>query len=667
MSNRQPDNLLDNLCVTAARMLAVDMVEQANSGHPGMPLGAAPMAYVLWHRIMRHNPANPSWIDRDRFILSPGHGSALLYALLYLTGYDLSLDDLKQFRQLGSRTPGHPERLVTPGVECTTGPLGQGLAMGVGMALAERRLAESINREEFLPVVDHFIYAIVSDGDLMEGIASEAASLAGHLCLGKLIYLYDDNRITIEGGTPLSFSEDTAKRFEACEWHVQRLEDGEDLDAIEQAIHRAQEETERPSLILVRTHIGHGCSRADSPEAHGSPLGKAVMATARQFYRWPDTPFHVPEEALLHGRQAVERGRHDEAEWWARIEAMRSSFPVELSRFLSQVADSRLPQWYEDLDQLRFNPDRPVATRNASGVALNAIAKRLPTLVGGSADLSPSTKTEIYHSKSGDAPERNLHFGVREHAMAAMANGMALHGGFLPYCGTFLVFSDYMRGAIRLSALMGLHVIYILTHDSVAVGEDGPTHQPIEQIASLRAIPDLLVIRPADGYETAAAWRVAVAEHRPVALILSRQDLPLLSASQPAGVARGAYIVAGEAEPADLILIATGSELHLALEARQQLIQQQIQTRVVSMPCWELFQEQPESYRHQILPPDGPPRMAIEAASSFGWHRWVGDRGIILSIDHFGTSAPGDQLLREYGFTAANIVAKATELLARQR
>ncbi|MBF0125380.1 MAG: transketolase, partial [Magnetococcales bacterium] len=619
MNNEQ----LDHLCVTTARMLAVDMVEQANSGHPGMPMGAAPMAYVLWHRIMRHNPVNPSWIDRDRFILSPGHGSALLYALLYLTGYDLTLNDLRQFRQLGSRTPGHPERLMTPGVECTTGPLGQGFAMGVGMALAERRLAESINREEFLPVVDHFIYAIVSDGDLMEGITYEAAALAGHLCLGKLIYLYDDNHITIEGRTDLSFSEDVAKRFEACEWHVQQLEDGEDLDAIEWAIRHAQEESERPSLIMVRTHIGYGCSRADSPEAHGSPLGAAVMATARQFYHWPEATFHIPDGVLDHCRRLVERGRHDEAEWWARIEAMRSSFPVELSRFLSQVADPRLPQWYDDLDQLQFAQGRPVATRNASGVALNAIAKRLPTLIGGSADLSPSTKTEVYYRKSGDAPDRNLHFGVREHAMAAISNGVALHGGFLPYCGTFLVFSDYMRGAIRLSALMETHVLYILSHDSVAVGEDGPTHQPIEQIASLRAIPGLLVLRPADAYETVAAWRLAILEHRPVALVLSRQELPVLSTAASSGVARGAYVVAGEAEPADMLLIATGSEVHLALEARQLLAQQSIRARVISMPCWELFQEQPESYRHQILPPDQKIRLAIEAATSFGWHRWV--------------------------------------------
>lgn len=650
---------LDSLCVTTLRMLAADAVEQADSGHPGLPLGAAPMAYVLWHRIMRHNPTNPLWPDRDRFILSPGHGSALLYGLLHLSGYDLSLEEVKQFRQWGSRTPGHPEQGLTPGVEATTGPLGQGFAMGVGMAMAERHLAKQFNQAGFEPLVDHYTYAIVSDGDLMEGITSEAASLAGHQGLGKLIYLYDDNRISIEGPTSLTFTEDVAARFAAYQWQVIRVEEGEDLESIEAALRQAQEDTARPSLILVRTHIGFGSPKADAASAHGAPLGREAMKSTRQFFQWPETPFHIPQEARDHFRTLVPRGEAAEAAWSARLALLRQHFPEEMDRFQAQTAGLLPVGWDQALATLDVG-GQAKATRVTSGLALNALAPHLPALMGGSADLAPSNNTWLRTEVA-----RNIHFGVREHAMAALCNGMALHRGILPFCGTFLVFSDYMRGAIRLSAMMNLHVVYVLTHDSIAVGEDGPTHQPVEHLAALRAIPNLIVLRPADGWETIAAWRLAVVLKRPVALILSRQNLPPLPA-EPAttGVARGAYILADcEGEP-ELILLASGAEVHLALAAHAALAQQAVsRVRVVSIPSWELFAGQSADYQQQVLPTHVKCRLAVEAGSSMGWHRWVGDQGAMVTLDRFGVSAPGDQVLKNLGFSVENIVQTARNLL----
>ena len=652
------NNTLDPLCVTTLRMLAVDTVEQAKSGHPGMPLGAAPMAYVLWHRVMRHNPSNPLWPDRDRFILSAGHGSALLYGLLYLSGYDLTLEELKQFRQWGSRTPGHPEYGMTPGVEATTGPLGQGFAMGVGMAMAERHLAKQFNPPDCPPLVDHYTYAIVSDGDLMEGISSEAASLAGHQKLGKLIYLYDDNRISIEGSTSLAFTEDVAARFAAYQWQVIRVADGENLDQIETALRQAQADTQHPSLILVHTHIGFGSPRADSAAAHGAPLGK-VMADTRQFFQWPERPFHVPPEALQQCRTLVARGQAQEAEWQTRLATLHKKYPAEMDRFQAQTAAILPEGWDQDLASLDMG-DKAKATRVVSGMAMNAMAPHLPALLGGSADLAPSNNTWLQCDEA-----RNIHFGVREHAMAALCNGIALHKGLLPFCATFLAFSDYMRGAIRLSALMELHIVYVLTHDSIAVGEDGPTHQPVEQVASLRVIPNLVVLRPADAIETVAAWRLAILLQRPVALILSRQNLPLLAA-EPAstGVARGAYILADCVGEPQLTLLASGAEVHLALAARAPLAEQGIsRVRVVSMPSWELFAQQPADYQAAVLSPNAGPRLAVEAGSSMGWHRWVGERGAVVALDHFGASAPGAQVLKSYGFSVENIVGTAMKLL----
>ncbi|MBF0308291.1 MAG: transketolase [Magnetococcales bacterium] len=650
---------LDRLCITTLRMLAADAVEEAKSGHPGLPLGAAPMAYVLWSRFLRHNPGNPSWIDRDRFILSAGHGSALLYALLHLFGYGLPLEEVRRFRQWQSRTPGHPEYGHTVGVEATTGPLGQGFAMGVGMALAERHLAQCYNQPEFFPVVNHFTYAICSDGDLMEGISSEAASLAGQLCLGKLIYLYDNNGICIEGSTNLTFSEDVARRFEAYEWHVQQVEDGEDLEAIAAAIEAAQEEEERPSLIMVRTRIGHGSPLAGTAEVHGAPLGTAGLAATRQFYNWPEERFHVPEEVREAFREMVRRGVEQEEEWQARVEACRTRYPDEMSCMESRLRGELPTKWDTGLRALTWS-DKGIATRAASGQVINAIAPHLPAMIGGSADLAPSNNTWINSSEA-----RNIHFGVREHAMGAMANGMALHGGLLPFVGTFLVFSDYMRGAIRLSALMKTPVVYVLTHDSIAVGEDGPTHQPVEHVASLRAIPGLTVMRPADGPETAACWRQAVTGGSPVALILTRQKLPLLphGADVDAQVARGAYIVEeGEGEP-EAILIATGSEVGLALEARRVLAKEGRRVRVVSMPSWELFAAQGADYRERVLPAAVKARVVVEAGTSFGWHRWAGDAGRMITVDRFGASAPGEKVLEEYGFSVANVVSVTREVL----
>ena len=660
---------LDELCINTIRTLAMDAVEKAGCGHPGMPMGAAGMAYVLWTRFLRHDPRRPQWPNRDRFVLSAGHGSMLLYALLHLTGYDLPLEELKNFRQWGSRTPGHPEHGLTPGVEATTGPLGQGFGNGVGMAMAERFLAAHCNRPGHT-IVDHFTYALVSDGDLMEGVASEAASLAGHLRLGKLIYLYDDNHITIDGNTDLSFTENVAARFEAYGWHVQQA-DGSDLRGVADAVASAQQERDRPSLIQVRTHIGYGSPhKQDTADAHGAALGAEEVRLTKQALGWPAEPsFHVPGEARDEFRKSVQQGEKWQAAWQAQFDAYAAAFP-ELARQWNVFMQGNLPPgWDQELAQLQF-PEGGMATRQASGKILNAAAARLPNLIGGSGDLTGSNETWIKGSKEFHVtPEgRNIRFGVREHAMGAILSGLALHGGVRPYGGTFLVFSDYMRPSIRLAALTRLPVIYIFTHDSLGVGEDGPTHQPVEHLAALRAIPRLRVIRPADPTETVVAWRLALErKDGPTALILTRQKVPLIDRKKfpPAeSAAAGAYVLAdADAKPLRLILIATGSEVGLAMAAKAKLEEQGIGTRVVSMPCWELFAEQPASYREQVLPPPVKARLAIEAASPLGWREFVGEQGDILGIDDFGASAPGGVLMEKFGVTAANIVARASALL----
>jgi transketolase len=676
---------LDQLCIGTLRFLSVDAVQKANSGHPGLPLGAAPMAYVLWTRLLSHNPRDPGWFDRDRFVLSAGHGSALLYSLLHLTGYDLSLDELKRFRQWGSHTPGHPERGHTPGVEVTTGPLGQGFGNAVGMAIAEAQLAARYNRPG-LEVIDHATWALVSDGDLMEGVASEAASLAGHLRLGKLICLYDDNRVTLAAGTDIAFSEDRARRFEACGWHTLAVADGNDLGAIEAALRAARAETARPSLVLIRTHIGYGSPhKQDSFEAHGSPLGAEEVRLTKQNLGWPaEPPFLIPEPALAHFREAVARGKSDQAAWNRRMEAHALAFP-ELAQELRRSIRAELPPGW-DADVPAFPADaKGIATRVASGKVMNAIARRLPTLVGGSGDLDPSTHTaleglgdfEAASSASRDTQGsagggwspagRNLHFGVREHAMGAILNGLAAHGGILPYGATFLIFSDYMRPTIRLAALMGLHVVYVFTHDSIGLGEDGPTHQPVEQLAALRAIPRLIVIRPGDANETAVAWRVALeTRERPVALVLSRQAVPTLDRGRLAsadGLRRGAYLLSDPADgKPELILIASGSEVGLIAAAAERLAQQGVAVRCVSMPSWELFDALPQAERDAVLPPSVRARLAVEAGAPQGWHRYVGDAGDVLGVDRFGASASAEVLMREYGFSVDEVCRRALAL-----
>lgn len=677
---------LDQLCINTIRFLSVDMVQKANSGHPGMPLGAAPMAYVLWTRWLKYNPRNPAWMDRDRFVLSAGHGSALLYSLLHLTGYDLSLDDIKQFRQWGSKAPGHPERGHTPGVETTTGPLGQGMANAVGMAIGEAQLAARYNRPGHT-VIDHHTYAIVSDGDLMEGVASEAASLAGHLRLGKLICLYDDNYVTLSAGTDITFSEDRARRFEAYGWHTVRVEDGNDLDAIQAALHAAHQERHKPSLILVRTHLGYGSPEQDSFKAHGSPLGQDDVRKTKQTLGWPTEPdFLIPDEALAHFRLAVARGADHEAAFDQRLRAYVQAFP-ELGDELQRSLSGELPLGW-DADVPVFAADtKGLATRDASGKVMNAIAQRLPTLTGGSADLNPSTKTALKDQGDFNPPPssnedmqgsdpagwswrgRNIHFGVREHAMGAIVNGLAAHGGSIPFGSTFLIFSDYMRPPIRLAALMGLHVIHVFTHDSIALGEDGPTHQPVEQLANLRAVPNLITIRPADANETAVAWRVAVEAHGPVALILTRQNLSTLDRQRYAsadGLRQGAYVLsdAPSGKP-ELIFIASGSEVGLMLEAAQRLQGQGIAVRCVSMPSWELFEALPQAERDRVLPPSVSARLAIELGVSQGWARYIGAGGDMLGIERFGASAPAEVLLREYGFTVDNLCTRALALLGK--
>ncbi len=661
-------NDIDQLSVNTLRFLAVDAVEQAQSGHPGLPLGAAPMAYVLWDRFLRHNPHNPHWPDRDRFILSAGHGSALLYALLHVYGYDVSLRELKQFRQWGSQTPGHPEYGHTPGVEATTGPLGQGLAMGVGMALAERFIAHCFNQED-AEIVNHYTYAIVSDGDLMEGLSSEAASLAGTLKLGKLIYLYDDNHISIEGSTDLAFTENVRRRFEAHGWHVVPVRDGNDLRAIEAAIRAAQAETERPSLITVRTRIGFGSPKQDTAAVHGSPLGATALQATKENLGWPLEPsFHIPDAARAHFRRAVDRGVVWEASWQARLDAYRQAYPELAARFEQEMRGELPAEW--DAGLPTFEPEEgPIATRKASGRVLNALSSRVPMLTGGSADLSPSTNTTLvgYGDFGFDQDcSRNIHFGVREHAMGAMANGMALHGGVLPYTATFFVFSDYMRPAVRLAALMQTHTLFIFTHDSIALGEDGPTHQPVEHLMSLRAIPGLTVLRPADANETVVAWRLAVERTEPVALILTRQKLSVLDlARYPVneGVSRGGYVLA-EAEQGspEIILIGTGSEVHLVMAAQEALHKQGVKARVVSMPSWELWDEQSEAYKEQVLPRDVP-KLAVEAGITQGWRDYVGDSGDVIGLDRYGASGPGKVVYEKLGFSVENVVERALALL----
>ena len=657
----------DDLMIGTLRFLSVDMVEEAKSGHPGLPLGAAPMAYVLWDRFLRHNPANPRWPNRDRFVLSAGHGSALLYALLHLTGYDLPLEELKRFRQFGSRTPGHPEHGHTPGVEATTGPLGQGLATAVGMALAQRYLASRYNRPGHR-IVEHTTFALCSDGDLMEGIGAEAASFAGAMKASPLIVLYDDNHISLEGPTSLSFTEDVGRRFEAYGWQVGAVEDGNSVEAIDAAIRRAVAKPGAPWLLRIRTHIGYGSPRQDTKEAHGEPLGPEMTRETKRKLGWPVEPaFLVPEEARNHFRRALGRGRAWEEAWNARFEEYRRAEP-ELAREFLRFEDGSPPETWP-APWPTFAGGTAVATRDASATTLAACARQWPALFGGSADLAPSTRTLVPDASDfsfeGDSG-RNLHFGVRENAMAAMLNGLALHGGVRPYGSTFLVFSDYARPSIRIAALSRARTLLIFTHDSIALGEDGPTHQPVEHLASLRAIPGLTVLRPADANETVAAWRVAVDRHGPVAFVLTRQKLPVLDpATYPIseGTGRGAYVLA-EADPlpARIVLLATGSEVHLALAARALLARRGIAARVVSMPSWELFEEQDGAYRAGVLP-EGVPRVAIEAASPLGWERYVGADGAIVGLSRFGASAPGPVVYEKLGFTPEHVVEVASALL----
>jgi transketolase len=680
---------LDQLAINTIRFLSVDAVQKANSGHPGLPMGAAAMAYVLWTRFLWHNPANPHWFNRDRFVLSAGHGSMLLYSLLHLTGYDLPLEQIRQFRQWGSTTPGHPERGITPGVEVTTGPLGQGFGNGVGMAIAEAYFAARYNRPGF-EIINHFTYALVSDGDLMEGVAAEAASLAGHLKLGKLIYLYDDNRITLAASTQLTFTEDHAKRFAAYGWHTQSVADGNDVELVDRAIRAARQETGRPSLILVRTHIGYGSPhKQDTFAAHGSPLGEEEVKLTKQNLGWPvEPPFLVPKEAEQHFRQAIEHGREAEAEWNVKLAAYANEFP-ELVHELRQIMNGELPLGW-DLDIPQFAADaKGIATRVASGRVLQTLKSRLPGLIGGAADLNPSTDTELKDAGNFESPEmalddlqgsagggwsyagRNLQFGVREHGMGAILNGLAAHGGIIPFGATFLTFSDYLRPSIRLAALMELQVVYVFTHDSIGMGEDGPTHQSVEQVASLRAIPQLIVIRPADANETAVAWRVAIeTRDRPVALVLTRQNVPTLDRKQFAaaeGLRRGAYILAHtpRGKPR-LILIASGSEVGLIVAAGQRLQAEKIPVRLVSMPSWELFEAQSQEYRDSVLPPSAHARLAVEAGVTQGWHRYIGDRGDVIGVDRFGASAPGPIVMREYGFSVDNVCKRALALRERK-
>lgn len=659
---------IEQLAVNTIRTLSIDAIEKANSGHPGLPMGAAPMAYVLWTKFLKHNPANPNWFDRDRFILSAGHGSMLLYSLLHLSGYDLSLEELKNFRQWQSKTPGHPEYGHTVGVEATTGPLGQGIGMAVGMAMAERHLASIYNREGF-EIINHYTYALCSDGDLMEGVAAEAASLAGHLQLANLILLYDSNDISLDGELHHAFSEDVQKRFEAYGWQYLRVEDGNDLAEIEQALRQAQAEKKRPTLIEIKTIIGYGSpNKGGKSAAHGAPLGREEVALVKQAYQWTYAEdFYIPEEVKAHFAAIKEKLAQKEKEWQELFERYKQAYP-DLARQLEQAMAGQLPEGWSN-HMPTFEIGSSLATRAASGATINALAKNVPMFLGGSADLASSNNTMIKEEKNFAADDysgRNIWFGVREHAMGAALNGMALHGGVKVYGGTFFVFSDYLRPAIRLAALQQLPVIYVFTHDSIAVGEDGPTHEPIEHLPSLRAMPGLTVFRPADAHETVSAWKVAMELKGPSALVLTRQGVPVLeeTLNRDEQVAKGAYVLTETAgKEIDVILLATGSEVSLALQAKAELEKEGLGVRVVSMPSWELFEEQEESYKEEVLPPQIKKRLALEMAYPLGWEKYVGDEGDILGITTFGASAPGHILLKEYGFTVEHVVSRVKQLL----
>jgi transketolase len=666
------DRALDQLCIDAIRVLSMDAVQKADSGHPGTPMALAPLAYVLWTRHLRYNPANPEWIDRDRFVLSAGHASMLQYSVLYLTGYDVSLDDLKQFRQWESKTPGHPEYGYTPGVETTTGPLGQGVGNSVGIAIAEAQLAAIFNRPDH-EIINHHTYFIASDGDVMEGVSHEASSYAGHLKLGKIIGFYDDNHITIEGDTDLTFSDDTAKRYESYGWHLQRVEDANDLDALDAAIVAAKAVTDRPSLIVVRSHIGYGSpNKHDTAEAHGSPLGVEEIKLTKEALGYPSQePFYVAPEALAHWRKMSNRGAELEAQWQSRYDAYRAAFPSEASELERRLRAELLDGW-EDLIPSFTAENGSVASRAASGIVLNAIAAKIPELVGGSADLASSTNTIVKGAPSLSASNhagRNFHFGIREHGMGSVMNGMSVHGGFIPYGATFLIFSDYMRPAVRLASIMHRHVIYVYTHDSIGLGEDGPTHQPIEQLSTLRAIPGITLLRPADASETAEAWRAALKQKGPVALVLTRQKLGFIDRSRyksAAGVARGAYVLADTAaNQPQVVLMSSGSEVALIMEAGEKLEAEGIAARVVSMPSHELFAAQDSGYRDSVLPP-GVKRLAIEAGHPMSWQRWVGADGVALGIDRFGASAPYKEIYEQLGLTVSKIVEAARKLVAKE-
>jgi len=675
---------LDELSINTIRFLSVDAVQKANSGHPGLPMGAAPMAYVLWTRFLKHDPKNPRWADRDRFVLSAGHGSMLLYSLLFLTGYDVSLEDIQNFRQWQSRTPGHPENHETPGVEATTGPLGQGISNAVGMAIAEAHLAARFNRSGH-SVVDHHTYVIASDGDVMEGVASEACSIAGHLKLGKLIVLYDDNHVSLAGTTSIAFSEDVGARYAAYGWHVDRVADGNDLAAIERALEGARRETAKPSLVMVRTVIGYGAPHKQGTfEAHGSPLGPDEVKAAKEKLGWPaDPPFYLPAEAVQNFRRAIDSGKKASTDWEARLDAYASKFPDEAAELRRRIGGELPKGWDAALPEFPAD-EKGMATRKASEAVMQSLAKTLPELVGGSADLNPSTFTWLKGQGDFESPlrpsegaqgavggpwgyeGRNLHFGVREHGMGAAVNGMALHGGFIPYGSTFLIFSDYMRPAVRLSSLSRLQSVWVYTHDSVGLGEDGPTHQPVEHYMALRAIPELVFLRPGDANETTYAWRIAIENrHRPTILALSRQNLPVLDRAKFAsadGVRRGAYVLNPAVSAPDMILMATGSEVSLIVSAEPALAAKGLKVRLVSMPSWELFEEQSKDYRDSVLPPAVTRRLAVEAGVTLGWQKWVGDRGRTIGLDRFGASAPGPRLMKEFGFTTENVVATALEV-----
>ncbi|MBX2819449.1 MAG: transketolase [Rhodothermaceae bacterium] len=669
MSVVTEESTITELSINTIRFLSVDAVQKANSGHPGLPMGAAPMAYVLWKKFMKHNPQNPDWYDRDRFVLSAGHGSMLVYSMLHLTGYDLPLEELKQFRQLGSKTPGHPENFQTRGVETTTGPLGQGFANGVGMAIAERFLAARFNKENF-PIVDHYTYAIVSDGDVMEGVAQEAASLAGHLGLGKLIYLYDDNDISIDGSTDVTFTEDVGKRFEAYDWHVQHVDDGNDIDALSAAVEAAKGVTDKPSLIIVRTTIGFGSpNKQGTAGIHGSPLGPEEVVLTKRNLNWPEDEFFlVPDSVKSHMDECVVEGQKDEAEWTALFTRYAEAYPELATRFKQWMNGEFPADWESALPE--FEAGSKMATRASSGKVINAVAPVIPNLVGGSADLTGSNKTGIDGSTDfqKETPHgRYFRFGVREHGMASICNGMVLHGGVRPYCATFLIFSDYLRPALRLSALMRQPVIYVLTHDSIGQGEDGPTHQPIEHLASLRAIPNLLVMRPGDANEVSQAWRVALQqETRPTAIVLTRQGVPTLDRSSNAsaeGALKGAYVLSDSEGTPDIILMASGSEVGVIVGAAEMLRADGHAVRVVSAPCLDLFDEQPQSYKNSVLPPTVKRRLSVEAGATMGWDRYVGDAGRAFGLDRFGESAPGQVLFEHFGFTPENIAKVAKEML----